>query len=189
MVRAGLSADRITVAAADLADEVGFDKITVTALARGFGVKDASLYSHVRSAEDLRLRVARLAALDFADALGAAVAGRAGPQAVTAFADAYRRFALAHPGRYAATQYQIAPEVTMESPGHLRLMELTAATLRSYGLSEADQTDAVRMLRSAITGFVAIEQSGGFQHSRDVETSWNRMVAALAQLLAQWPPG
>lgn len=62
MVRAGLTTDRVVEAAADLADSIGLDKVTVSALARGFGVKDASLYSHVRSVQDLRTRVALLAA-------------------------------------------------------------------------------------------------------------------------------
>lgn len=117
--RAGLTADRVTRAAADLADEVGFDKVTVSALARNFGVKDASLYSHVRNLQDLRIRVAVLAAGEIADLIGAAVAGRSGRDALAAFADAYRAFALRHPGRYAATQIQLprsgAPRPTATS--------------------------------------------------------------------------
>lgn len=49
MARVGLTKERLTQAGAELADEVGFDKVTVSALARRFGVKDASLYSHVRN--------------------------------------------------------------------------------------------------------------------------------------------
>ncbi len=48
MARAGLTPERLTRAAAELADEVGFGNVTVSALARRFGVKDASLYSHVK---------------------------------------------------------------------------------------------------------------------------------------------
>jgi AcrR family transcriptional regulator len=56
--RAGLNPERVTEAAAELADQVGFDNVTVTALARRFGVADASLYSHVRNVRELRERVA-----------------------------------------------------------------------------------------------------------------------------------
>lgn len=52
--RAGLTVDRITQAAAALADEVGFEAVTLSALARSFGVKDASLYSHVKNLQDVR---------------------------------------------------------------------------------------------------------------------------------------
>ncbi len=67
MARAGLTADRVVSAAADLADEVGFENVSLSALARRFGVKDASLYSHVRNLQDLRTRVAFLAGGELID--------------------------------------------------------------------------------------------------------------------------
>lgn len=54
MVRAGLNAERLTRAGAELADEVGFDQVTVSALARRFDVKVASLYSHLKSSRTSR---------------------------------------------------------------------------------------------------------------------------------------
>lgn len=187
MARAGLTAGRITKAAADLADEAGFGNVTVSALARRFGVADASLYSHVRNLQELRTRVAVLAARELAGALTPAVAGRSGREALVAFAGAYRAFALAHPGRYAATQIQLPAETVTQSPGHLQVIETTYATLRAYRLAEPDLTDAVRLLRSAVHGFVSLESSGGFGHPRDISASWDRAVGALAHLLAHWP--
>ncbi|MFB9240042.1 TetR/AcrR family transcriptional regulator [Plantactinospora siamensis] len=187
MARAGITAERLTGAAADLADEIGFDNVTVSGLARRFGVADASLYSHVRNLRELRTRVAVRAARDFADVLAPAVAGRSGRAALAAFADAYRGFALAHPGRYAATNLQLPPEVVADSPGHLQLIEYTAAMLRGFPLAEPDRTDAVRLLRSTFHGFVAIEAANGFGHPREVATSWRRAIGALGHLLEHWP--
>lgn len=162
MVRAGLTTDRVVEAAADLADSIGLDKVTVSALARGFGVKDASLYSHVRSVQDLRTRVALLAAGEFADRLGTAIAGRAGKDALIAFADAYRAFALERPGRYAATQIRLDPAVVARSTAYHRTIEIIYAMLRAYDLTEPDFTDAVRLLRSTFHGYSALEANGGF---------------------------
>jgi AcrR family transcriptional regulator len=185
--RAGITPERLVSAAADLADEVGFNNITVSALARSFGVKDASLYSHIKNLDDLRKRVAIRAAGEFADRIGAAVAGRAGKDALVAFAHAYRDFALEHPGRYAATNTRLAQEVAAEAPGFQRTVELTYGMLRAYELEEPDFTDAVRMLRSAFHGFSSLEASGGFGHSRDVGVSWARGIDALDVMLRQWP--
>ncbi|MFC7546005.1 TetR/AcrR family transcriptional regulator [Plantactinospora sp. GCM10030261] len=187
MVRAGLTAARLTEAAADLADEVGFDAVTVSAVARRFGVADASLYSHVRNREDLLTRVAVRAATDFADAIAAAVAGRSGREALVAFADAYRTFVLTHPGRYAATQFRVDPAVLAGSAGHQRLIDLTYAMMRGFALPEPDRTDAVRLLRSSFHGFAVLEAAGGFGHPRDVTASWRRAVTGLAHLLENWP--
>ncbi|MBB5957434.1 AcrR family transcriptional regulator [Saccharothrix tamanrassetensis] len=187
MARAGVTPERLTLAAADLADEIGFDNVTVSALARGFGVKDASLYSHVKNAQELRTRVAVLALAELADRVAAALAGRAGKDALVAFADAYRDYARQHPGRYAAAQEQLDPE-TLAASAARRHSEMTRAILRGYRLSEPDQTDAIRLLHSTFHGYVSLEAAGGFRHNpRDADISWSRSLDALDIALRNWP--
>ncbi|MFF5088803.1 TetR/AcrR family transcriptional regulator [Streptomyces niveus] len=187
MARVRLTVDGLTEAAGVLADEVGFENVTVAALARHFGVKDASLYAHLRNAADLRTRIALLAVDEFAGRVAAAVAGRAGRDALVAFADAYRTFALERPGLYAATQTRIDPAITSTPPSYLRTIEMTYGMLRAYGLNEPDLTDAVRLLRSTFHGFCTLEANGGFAADRDVRASWERTVEALHVLLEHWP--
>src|SRR4051794_16517253 len=115
MARVGLTTERLTRAAADLADQIGLENVTVSALARGFGVKDASLYSHIKSAQDLKAKVAVLALAELADRAAAALAGRAGKDALVAFAGAYRDYAKEHPGRYAAARLKLDPEIAAAS--------------------------------------------------------------------------
>jgi AcrR family transcriptional regulator len=187
MARAGVTAERLVRAAADLADEIGFENVTVSALARGFGVKDASLYSHIKNAQDLRERVAVLALAELADRVGAALAGRAGKDALVAFANAYRDYARNHPGRYAAMQVELTPEIAAASAAG-RHSEMTRAILRGYHLAEPDQTDAVRLLHSTFHGYATLEAAGGFSHTpRDPESSWARTLDALDVLLRHWP--
>ncbi|WP_406279332.1 TetR/AcrR family transcriptional regulator [Embleya sp. NBC_00896] len=187
MARMGLTAERVVEAAADLADEIGFDNVTLSALARGFGVKDASLYSHVKNLQDLRERVALLAGSELTDRTGAALAGRAGKDALVAFADAYRKFAHERPGRYAATQIRLDQALAASSPAFLRNAENCYAMLRAYGLAEPDLTDAVRLLRSTFHGFVSLEAAGGFGAARLPRESWDRVVEALHSALEHWP--
>lgn len=47
MPRAGLTVDRVVVAGAELADEVGLEQVTLSSLARRFGVKPADRKSVV----------------------------------------------------------------------------------------------------------------------------------------------
>ncbi|WP_121749858.1 TetR-like C-terminal domain-containing protein [Streptomyces sp. E2N166] len=187
MPRAGLTTDRVVAAAADLADATGFESVTVSALARHFGVKDASLYTHVRSLQELRVRVALLAGGELIDEIAAAVAGRAGKEALAAFAGAYRAYALRHPGRYAATQIRVDQSLVADSPALRRTAEITYGMLRAYGLAEPDLTDAVRLLRSTFHGYCALEAAGGFGAPRDVQASWDKAVDALHVALANWP--
>ncbi|AKJ09915.1 TetR family transcriptional regulator [Streptomyces incarnatus] len=187
MARAGLSVDRVVAAAAELADEAGFENVTLSALARRFGVKDASLYSHVRGLADLRTRLALHAGGELIDRIAAAVAGRAGKDALAAFAGAYRAYALEHPGRYAATQIRIDQSLLAGSPAMRRTAEITYGMLRAYGLDEPDLTDAVRLLRSTFHGYCALESAGGFGADRDVRASWDKAIDALHLALTHWP--
>ena len=75
--RAGLTVPALTAAAAELADEVGFAQVTVSALARRVGVQPASLYAHLRGTDDLRTRIAVRALEELGDRLSVALAGRA----------------------------------------------------------------------------------------------------------------
>ncbi|MFJ6129144.1 TetR-like C-terminal domain-containing protein [Streptomyces griseoviridis] len=187
MPRAGLTTDRVVAAAADLADEVGFEQLSVSALARRCGVRDASLYTHVRNLQDLRTRVALLAGGELIDRIAVAVAGRSGQDALAAFADAYREFALERPGRYAATQLPVDQSLIADTPAFRRTAEITYGVLRGYGLIEPDLTDAVRLLRSTFHGFCALEAGGGFGAPREVGRSWEKAVAALHLALENWP--
>ncbi|MER8219295.1 TetR-like C-terminal domain-containing protein [Streptomyces sp. NPDC094143] len=187
MPRAGLTPDRLVAAAADLADEAGFEHVTLSALARRFGVKDASLYSHVRNLRDLRTRMALLAGGEMIDRIAAAVAGRTGRDALAAFAGAYRAYALEHPGRYAATQIPLDQALATDSAALRRTAEVTYGMLRAYGLVEPDLTDAVRLLRSAFHGYCALESTGAFGAPRDAQASWDKAIDALHVLLLNWP--
>ncbi|MEU8893852.1 WHG domain-containing protein [Streptomyces sp. NPDC048442] len=187
MAREKLTVERLTQAGAELADEVGFEQVTVSEIARRFEVKVASLYSHLKNSHDLRTRIALLALEELADRCAAALAGRAGKDALTAFADVYRDYAREHPGRYAATQFRLDPQTAAASAG-VRHSQMTRAILRGYDLTEPDQTHAVRLIGSVFHGYVSLEMAGGFSHSApDSQESWSRSLDALDALLRNWP--
>lgn len=188
MPRAGLTRDRLVRAGADLADEVGLEAVTPSELARRFEVRTASLYSHLDGAADLRTGIALLALAEMTDRAADAVAGRAGRDAVTAFAEVYRDYARTHPGRYAATRTPLDPATAAASAGprHARLLR---SVLRDYDLGEPDETHAVRLLGSLLHGFVSLELGGGFDHSRPAPAAtWDWLLDALDALLRRPDP-
>lgn len=187
MARAGLTTERVVRAGAETADEIGFEQTTPSELARRLGIKTASLYSHVKNAHDLKTRIALLALEELADLVSAAVAGRAGKDALNAFANAYRDYAFAHPGRFAATRFRLGPEAASAGAG-ARHAQMARAILRGYHLPEPHQTHAVRLLGSVFSGFVELENAGGFSHSSPgPEESWTEILNALDTLLRTWP--
>jgi AcrR family transcriptional regulator len=187
MARAGLTVDRLTRAGADLADEIGFDQVTPSTLARRFDVTVASLYSHIRSSRELKTAIALLALEEIADRAADALAGRACRDALVAFGNVYRDYARQHPGRWAAAQLQLDAETAAVSAGG-RHAQMTRAILRGYDLTEPDQTHAVRLVGSVVNGYVNLELAGGFSHSPpDSQETWPRILDALDALLRNWP--
>jgi AcrR family transcriptional regulator len=187
VARVGLNTERLVRAGAELADEAGFEQVTVSALARRFGVQVASLYSHVKSSQDLKTAIALLALEEMADRGDAALAGRAGKDALAALGDVYRDYAREHPGRYAAARLRLDPATAAASAGG-RHARMARAVLRGYDLAEPESTHAVRLLGSSFHGYVDLELAGGFSHSApDSQESWSRIIDALDVLLRSWP--
>lgn len=187
MARAGLSTERLVRAGAELADAEGFDAVTPSALARHFGVQVASLYAHVASAHELKLRVALLALDELADRAAEAAAGRSGKEALVALANVHRDFATRHPGRFAATRFPL-DHAAAESSGGRRLAQLMRAVLRGYRLAEPAETHAVRLLGSVFLGFTSLELAGSFSHSApEPQASWDETLDALDRILQSWP--
>ena len=187
MARAGLTRARVVTAGAQLADQAGFEAVSLTTLAKQLGIKVASLYAHIESAHDLKTQIALLALDQIADQATNSIAGRSGKDALVALANVHRDFAGAHPGLFAASRYGLDPAVAADSGG-VRLAQMMRAVLRGYALSDADQTHAIRLLGSVFLGFTTLELAGSFSHSApDAQVSWARALDALDAILRSWP--
>ncbi|GIJ29351.1 transcriptional regulator [Micromonospora qiuiae] len=187
MARAGLNPQVVVRAAAQLADEVGYEKLTLAALASRLGVALPSLYKHIKGADALAQKLSALATAEIADEMMTAAAGRSGADALRAVAVAYRSYARRHPGRYPTSQRVPDPA----DPEHLaageRAVGVVYAILQGYGIDGAAAVDAVRMFRAAVHGFVSLEATGGFGLPREVDRSFDQMIAALDIALRSWP--
>jgi AcrR family transcriptional regulator len=176
----GLDAGRVVDEAARIADAEGLPALTLARVAGELGVRPPSLYNHVDGHAGLVRSVALLALRELTARLRDAAVGRAGPDALAATARAYRDYALAHPGRYAAT-------VTAPAAGddeHLaaagETVEVVLAVLRGWDLDGDEAIHAARTFRSAVHGFVVLEAAGGFGIPVDLDASFDRLIATVS---------
>ncbi len=177
MPRAGLVPASVTEAGAALADQDGFDHLSMGLVAQRLGVKTPSLYNHVDSLGDLAHRIAVLAMTEAADTIRNATQGRAGSDALTAAAQAWRTYVKTHPGRYAAANNArpTGPDDPLTAASD-RLLASLSAVLRGYRLDPAQEIHALRTLRSMLHGFVTVEVAGGFQFDTDIDDSFTWMI-------------
>lgn len=183
MPRAGLSAQRVVERAAQIVDEHGYEALSLSRLATDLGVATPSLYKHVAGMSDLVQQVSVQAVDELAECLAASVMGRAGREALSALAEAYRAFAHEHPGLYPMTQFpkEVSGKeaIPMRSTAARRTVDVVTAALSGYRIPDERIVDAVRMTRSALHGFVDIELRGGFAMETPIDVSFAILIDSL----------
>lgn len=197
MGRPGLNRSAVIAAAADLADELGFDAVTISVLARHLGVRSPTLYSHISGATDLRTAVTAYVLDELAAATSTAMTAGEGRDLLVAYADAIRDFARRSPGRYDATTRQRVPPasdpaaettdaVAAAITAGRRNADLALTVVRSYGIAETNETYAVRLMSSLIHGYITLEIAGTFAHSDPPsETTWPEVLEDLDRTLRE----
>jgi AcrR family transcriptional regulator len=176
----------VVAEAARIADDVGLDRLTLAAVAQRLGVALPSLYKHVNGLDELQRRLATRALTGLGAALSEATVGRAGGDALRHLAAAYRGYARSHPGGYASTLRAPDSGDAERIAASDAVLRTVFAVLAGYGLTGDDAIDATRCLRSGLHGFVALEAAGGFGLPRDVDRTFDRLVAMLDSTFTDW---
>jgi AcrR family transcriptional regulator len=185
--RAGLSSQRVVEEAELLADETGSPAVSLAVLAARLGVRVPSLYKHVAGSDALQRLISIRAKSELADVLGRATVGMARDEAVGALSRAYRDWATAHPGRYAATLRAPKSDDADDVDASERAIRVIFDALAGYGLVGEDAIDATRLLRASLHGFISLDAAGGFGLPH-VDRTFARLVASAQLMLTEWRP-
>lgn len=159
--------DDVLVAARDMLDEEGWDRLNMVALAERVGIKGPSLYNHVKNLDDLRRELWMLVVRDMGETIRDAVLGLSGDDAVRAMATAYRTYAHKYPRRYAL------PVTIPGLKGHDIAAAISVATdtanavFRWYGITGESAAIANTLLTANMSGFLAMELQGAMQVDPD----------------------
>jgi|SRR5690625_4470594 len=188
MPRVALSRERVVAEAANIADEVGFERFTLAAVAACCGVSLPGLYKHIDGLAGIKRDIAVLSVDELTETMSRAAVGLAGKDALTAIAHAYRRYAAEHPGRAAAAIVgtPAAHDTEYVAAGD-RAIAVLAAALKGYGIEHDDSVHAIRYLRAVLHGFSALEAARGFGLPQAVDTTFDHVIDALDTAFARWP--
>jgi AcrR family transcriptional regulator len=177
--RVGIDKDAVVRAAAKIADDHGWDALTLARVAKKLRIRSPSLYNHVGGLEGLRRELKLLALRDLNVALSRATIGKSRDDAVRGLAAAYRAFVKRHPGTYAATTVAAPKNDPAMEAAASNIVETILSVLSGYGLERREGLHAIRALRSTVHGFAALEIAGGFGIPLDVDKSFEWLVSAL----------
>jgi AcrR family transcriptional regulator len=172
----GLTTEQVVRAAGELVDEKGWEQLSLTRLAERLHIRTPSLYNHVASLEQLRRDLRLIGARELTARLAKAAQGKSGAEAIYAVGAAYRAFAHEHPGLYAAALRAADPDDIEFQAVALEAVELMAALLEPFGLTDHAALHAVRGLRSLAHGFVSLEAAGGFGLPLDLDETYSLLL-------------
>jgi AcrR family transcriptional regulator len=172
--RTPLSRERVLLAAIELADEHGIERVSMRRLASDLGVDPMSLYNHVANKEDLLDGMADLVVGEI-DPVPPGEGWKAG---LRAMAMAARETMMRHPWASAviATRTEAAPSVMWR-------FEAVAGLLRSGGFSIELVHHALHLLGSRMLGF----SQELFDESAALEEGPEVMALRAHQMRAQFP--
>jgi AcrR family transcriptional regulator len=143
-------------------------------------VRPPSLYNHVSGLDGLRRDLALRGVSELGERIRDAAVGRAGADALTALAGAYRAYARERPGLYRALQRAPDAGDSELAAAAVRLLQPVLAVLAGFGLEGDAAIHAARSLRSAMHGFVELERLGGFGLDVDLDASYDWMIATFS---------
>jgi AcrR family transcriptional regulator len=185
MPRLGLDTARVVQEAAQIADTDGLAEVTLARVAQSLGVRAPSLYNHVDGLSGMLRLLTLLSLGELTDVLRDAAVGRSGADALRSVARAYRAYAQEHPGRYAATIRAPAPDDAELVGAGLRAVEVLVGVLGAWGFAGDEALHRVRVVRSALHGFISIEAEGGFGLALSLDDSFELMLQTLVAGLEQ----
>jgi AcrR family transcriptional regulator len=187
--KVGLTRAQVVAAAAAVADAEGLAAVTLASVAARLGVRTPSLYAHVDGLPGLRRDLGRRASERLTARLASAAAGEADPvAALRAIARAYRAFAHAHPGLYAALLP--VPRAEQDPEGAASAAEpvrIVVAVLTGLGVTVDRHIDLIRTLRAVLHGFVDLELGGGFGLTDPVDASFEAALDLVVRALTAPP--
>jgi AcrR family transcriptional regulator len=176
----GLNSQTILNAAAELAEEKGLDNVSLLQVAEKLGVKSPSLYNHLSGLQELSSGIAKLAISRLEDTIRSAAVGRSKDESLMAIASAYRKFAKENSELYKAIlRFPDYNDSSVQEAGHA-VVRILYQVMEPYRYSKEETIHFVRGFRSALHGFVSLEEAGFFQSTEvDVDESYEQLVSRL----------
>jgi AcrR family transcriptional regulator len=178
--KVALDKNTIIFAAAELANDLGIDNVTLASLAKKLNIKSPSLYNHFEGLPGIKRELAIYSLEKLYACLVAGASGKQpGGEAVLALSEAYLTFARKNPGLYESALSAPNPADEVVYQAGKQIVVLVVSAIAPFGLKEDESIHAVRGLRSIMHGFASLEQKGGFGLSLDLDESYRLTVNAF----------
>ena len=179
MARMGLDKDIIIYRAAQLANNVGLDNITLKALANDLNIQPPSLYNHISGLDDLKKELMLYGWLQMEDQILEAVAGISGYNAIEVMCRTVFEYATTNPGVFNAMVWYNKFENDETNNATKKLFPVVLKVFSSLNISQEDSDHLVRTFRSFLEGFALLVNHNAFGNPISINDSFELSLKVL----------
>ena len=179
MARVGLTKDRIVRKAAELANEVGFDKITLKLLADSLHVQPPSLYNHIEGIVALQKEIMLFGWREMDEKMTQAALCVSGYDALEAICHAFYQYATENPGVFNAMLWynKFQDDEAQEATKRIFSMIYKDFSMLNIGKNNCDHL--IRTFRSFLEGFALLVNNKAFGNPVTIEKSFEISLQVL----------
>ena len=189
MARMGLDKSVIINRAAQMANEIGIENITMKLIADDLGVQSPSLYNHINGLDSLKRELMIYGWKQMEDKLIYAAIGVSGYDAIEAICRAFYEYATENTGVFNAmlwyNKFQDAETDKVTSELFSMLFKITS----SLNISQENCNHLIRTFRGFLEGFALLVNNGAFGNpisiSESFEVSLRILIAGIRTLEEQ----
>lgn len=179
MSRAGINKELIIKKAAGLANEIGFENITLKLIAEEFGIQTPSLYNHIKSLDDLKKRLMLYGWKELEEKLLLAVVGVSGYDALRAMCYAFYEYATTNPGVFNAMLWynKFQDEETQDATK--QLFVVLFKIMGTLNIQGETINHLIRTFRGFLEGYALLVNNGAFGNPASIKASFELSVEVL----------
>ena len=186
MARAGLDKETVIRKAAELANEIGYDKITLKLLAEHLNVQPPSLYNHIKGIEELQKEIMLFGWRQMDQAMTDAAVCVSGYDALEAICRAFYKYATENPGVFNAMLWYNKFENEETQNATKEMFSIIYRAFTMLNISKENSEHLIRTYRGFLEGFALLVNNHAFGNPVSIEESFEISLRVLIGEQRRW---
>ena len=179
MARMGLDKNAVIYRAAQLANDVGIENITLKMLADDLNIQPPSLYNHIRGLDDLKKELMVYGWLQTEEKIIDSIAGISGYEALEVGCRTFLEFATANPGVFNTMLWYNKFESAEMQNATEKLFSVAIKVASSLNISQENCVHLIRTFRSFLEGFALLVNNNAFGNPVSIKDSFEISLKVL----------
>ena len=168
-----INEELITLTSANIANEIGFDKLSLKLIAQRLNIKSPSLYNHVSSLDDVKQKIMIYGWKKLQDEIIYSATGVTGYDALKNMCYAFYNFATNNKGVFTAMLWYNKYESEVLYDATKKLFDMIFKIMKPLNITDSNINHIIRTLRGFLEGFSLLVNNNAFGSTISVKESFD----------------